>query len=631
MNSSKTHIDSWLVLDNEVMSVIDGIPNSVDAREIFVSIKGNNNVSPSEKLPQVEFTLYNVDLRLVVESFTKNGVPITIVTGELVHYNKAVGELDSFPGTDHCLIDDVWFPISRSTYTSIKEAIDQIEIDFGSISLKKYLLLRKLDQTDFEIVYRQRPEQETIDPNSLGHPVIEGFNAKLYNYQILGYNWLRNICNEGFGCILGDEMGLGKTIQVIAVLLDEKNKGAGSSLIICPSSLLENWKREIFKFAPSVSTYIHSGSGRTGFQEVLLEFNVVITSYDVMIRDVELLNRIDWNLIVCDEAQAIKNHESQRSIAIRKINSNSRIAVSGTPFENRLTDIWSLFDFILPEFLGGLDHFNINYPNSIEGAQKLEPIISPLILRRLVKGVADDLPERIDIPEVISMDDFLEDLYDQKRNEIIAEYGAHASLVQIQSLRMLCCDPSLVLKDGINYSTRNPKLQRLIELVTEIFTNGEKVLVFTSYTAMADLILSLLSDQFGCYVRTIDGRTPIPERQQIIDEFSETTGKAALVLNPRAAGAGLNITAANHVIHYNLEWNPAIEDQASARAHRRGQILPVFIRRLYYARSVEEFVNSKIEEKRALSNAAVEGIEGLTEDFMNIYDALQYTPKTENI
>jgi SNF2 family DNA or RNA helicase len=350
-----------------------------------------------------------------------------------------------------------------------------------------------------------------------------------------------------------------------------------------------------------------------------------------MIRDVELLNRIDWNVMVCDEAQAIKNYESQRSIAVRKIHSNSRIAVSGTPFENRLTDIWSLFDFIVPGLLGGVEYFNKNYPNSISGAQKLEPIISPLILRRLVKDVADDLPERIDIPEVISMNDFLEDLYDQQRNEIIAEYGPQASLIQIQSLRMMCCDPSLVLKDGIDYSTRNPKLQRLIELVSEIFANGEKVLVFTSYTAMADLILSLLLDQFGCYVRTIDGRTPVPQRQEIIDEFSKTAGKAALVLNPRAAGAGLNITAANHVIHYNLEWNPAIEDQASARAHRRGQTLPVFIRRLYYAGSVEEFVNSKIEEKRALSNAAVEGVGGLTEDFMNIYEALQYTPRIKNI
>lgn len=631
MNSGNPHIDNWQVVENEVKGVVDDVLMSIDAREIFLSIKGNANVSPLEKLSQIEFTPYNADLRLVVDSFTEKGVPNTIVTGELIHYSKVVGELEYFPKTDHCLIEGVWFPISRGTYMSIKETLDEIKLDFGSISLKKYLLLRKLDQTDFEIVYRQRSQQETVDLDSLDHPIIEGFNAKFYDYQILGYNWLRNICNEGFGCILGDEMGLGKTIQVIAVLLDEKNQGSGSSLVICPSSLMENWKREIFKFAPSVSTYIHSGSGRTGFQEVLMEYNTVITSYDVMIRDVELLNRIQWNIIICDEAQAIKNYESQRSIAIRKIHSNSRIAVSGTPFENRLTDIWSLFDFIVPGFIGGLDHFNINYPNSIEGAQSLEPIISPLILRRLVKDVANDLPERIDIPEVISMDDFLEDLYDQKRNEIIAEYGAQASLVQIQSLRMMCCDPSLVLKDGINYSTRNPKLQRLFELITEIFANGEKVLVFTSYTAMADLIHSLLSDQFGCFARTIDGRTPIPERQEIIDEFSETAGKAALVLNPRAAGAGLNITAANHVIHYNLEWNPAIEDQASARAHRRGQTLPVFIRRLYYAGTVEEFVNSKIQEKRALSNAAVEGVEGLTEDFMNIYDALQYTPKAVNI
>ena len=629
MDSGKLHIDDWLVIDNEVRGIIDSVPQSLDARDVFLAIKGNDNLSPCEKLSKIEFTLFNVDLRLIVESFTENGVPRTNVTGELVHYNQVVGELDYFPRTDHCLIDGVWFPISKSTYLSIKQSIDDIKINFGSISLKEYLSIRKLDQSDFEVVYRQRSSEAQVDSGSLDHPIIDGFNAQFYDYQILGYNWLRNICNEGFGCILGDEMGLGKTIQVIAVLLDEKNIGARGSLVICPSSLMENWKREIFKFAPSVSTYIHSGSSRTGFQEVLMEYNVVITSYDAMIRDVELLNRIDWNIIVCDEAQAIKNYESQRSIAIRKIQSNSRIAVSGTPFENRLTDIWSLSDFIVPGFLGGLDHFNIRFPNSLEGAQKLEPIISPLILRRLVKDVADDLPERIDIQEVISMDEFLEDLYDQKRNEIIAEYGAQASLVQIQSLRMMCCDPSLVLKDGINYSTMNPKLQRLIELISEIFANGEKVLVFTSYTVMADLILSHLSDQFGCYVKTIDGRTPIPERQEIIDKFSEITGKAALVLNPRAAGAGLNITAANHVIHYNLEWNPAIEDQASARAHRRGQTLPVFIRRLYYAGSVEEFVNSKIEEKRGLSEAAVEGVEGLTEDFMNIYDALRYTPKTE--
>ena len=623
------NIGSWILEENEVKGVLHGAIESTPAKEIFLSLKGvGNNASPSASLPEIEFKPYNVDLRLVVEISSINGVPKTRVFGELVHYNNAVGELQKFPSSNHCVIGTTWYPILNGTYCSIAEILSDLGISFGYISLKQHLSIRKLYQDDVEIVFRLLEHADSIT-TPLSHPIIEGFEAKFYDYQIQGFNWLRHICNEGFGCILSDEMGLGKTIQVIAVLLDEKNKRSTSSLVICPASLMENWKREMFRFAPSLATHIHSGARRTGFQEVLIDYDVVITSYDVTIRDVELLNRINWNIIVCDEAQAIKNYESQRSIAVRQIQSNSRIAVSGTPFENRLTDIWSLFDFIVPGYLGDLNHFNQNYPNSIGGARKLEPVISPLILRRLVKDVAEDLPERIDIPEAISMDDFLKHLYEQKREEIVALYGAQATLVAIQSLRMMCCDPSLVLKDGINYTTHNPKLQRLLELTSEIFASGEKIIVFTSYTMMADLILSQLKARFACFVKAIDGRTEIKDRQEIVDEFSATSGKAALVLNPRAAGTGLNITAANHVIHFNLEWNPAIEDQASARAHRIGQTLPVFVRRLYFAGSVEEFVNSKIEQKRAISEAAVEGVEGMTEDFMNIFDALQYTPKTD--
>jgi SNF2 family DNA or RNA helicase len=247
------------------------------------------------------------------------------------------------------------------------------------------------------------------------------------------------------------------------------------------------------------------------------------------------------------------------------------------------------------------------------------------MLRRHVVEVAADLPPRIDIPQILSLDSEGAEDYENLRNEINAEYGEAASLVALGKLRMYCTHPFLINPNTGDPVAVSPKYARLIEILEEIFSNRQKSIIFTSYTGMADLLVSDIHSRFGVFTACIDGRTPIKERQNMVDRFSGIFGSAALVLNPRAAGTGLNVTAANHVIHYNLEWNPAIEDQASARAHRKGQALPVTVHRLYYEKTVEDVINTRILRKRDIASAAVVGHSG-DEDAADIFSAIRISP-----
>lgn len=621
-------IEDWILEKGQLMGISQGEPVDVSASDIYLSILNSTSGNPQQVFPHLNFQRYNIDASIKITTSLNHGFPEAILSIILTHHNSEISDASESLklNRNHVIVDSNWYPISASL-SFIRTIFENYNVKPGKLTIQDYLKLRIAEDIEDVIKFEDNLEEvEQNDEKDIPHPEISGFKAEFYNYQTRGFYWLSQIYKENFGCILGDEMGLGKTLQVIGLMLNESNKGDFQAIVICPSSLMENWRREIKKFAPGLSTMIHSGQERTGFQEVLEQYQVIITSYDILIRDVYLLQGTFWSVIVCDEAQAIKNSGAQRTKAVKLLEGKCRIAVSGTPLENRLSDVWSLADFIAPDFLGSIAWFNNNYPDTVEGAKKLEPIISPLILRRMVKDVADDLPERIDIAEAITMSSKMQDLYEEKRAEIIATYGARASLVQIQLLRMLCCDPAVALKDGVDYSVDNEKIIRLKEILLEIFMSKEKALIFTSFTKMSDLIVQMIHNTFSCYVEAIDGRTQTEKRQLKIDEFSAIDGSAFLVLNPKAAGTGLNITAANHVIHYNPEWNPAIEDQASARAHRRGQKLPVFIRRLFYVDTVEDFVNSKIERKRALASAAITGVDGDQEDLAEIYEALQMTP-----
>ncbi len=529
----------------------------------------------------------------------------------------------------HAIANGTWYPIEPVACGEVLELLHSTGIDLGlARSLKAFLTIRKAAAAGAAV--EDHMSEQPISPLVFA-PAADvapaGVNAKLYSYQLAGWRWLKFLLAEGVGGLLADEMGLGKTLQIISVLRDSGSGSLRPSLIIAPGSLLENWRREIDKFAPDLKVLKHNGPLRTGRPAELQRHDVVITSYDNAVGDNSLLNMIRWQVIILDEAQFIKNPDAQRTRAVKRLRREAGLAVTGTPVENRLLDMWSIMDFVLPGQLGDARSFEAQFSNDVDGAAQLEPLVSPLILRRRVADVAQDLPPRIDIPQSLELDEREAAAYDAERNRINAEYGAAATLVALTSLRRFCAHPSLMDStsgsvDPMSFS----KFRRLDEIVEEIFAIGEKVIIFTSFTAMADMIARHIETRYGAFAGVIDGRLAIDDRQPLIDRFSSVKGGAALVLNPKAGGAGLNITAANHVIHYNPEWNPAMEDQASARAYRRGQELPVTVHRLLVSDTVEDVVDERLRRKRALSDTAVIGVEGKEDDYGDIVAALSRSP-----
>jgi SNF2 family DNA or RNA helicase len=531
---------------------------------------------------------------------------------------------------DHVLIGDSWLPFAPGAMSEVLELLDKAGVTgTGPLTLRQYLELRRLGANVSWL--KDNTEGQTVHPGinaTTSVDALDLFTGSLYPYQRDGWQWLSFIWREQLGAILADEMGLGKTIQVIALLAAPERSMVAPSLIIAPGTLMENWRREISKFAPSLSTYIHQGANRTGDFRQLLGHDVVITSYDTVVRDGSMFRMVEWQVAVLDEAQAIKNPETKRAISVKKLRRKVGLAVTGTPIENRLRDLWSIVDFVLPGYLGDAESFALQFPDETVGASALEPVVSPIMLRRRVRDVAKDLPPRIDIPQILSLSDSETLEYESTRLAIMAQYGSSATLVALTKLRQFCAHPMLL--DDQPWSVERAgtftKFQRLFELVDEVFANGEKMIVFTSYNRMASMIEQTVRGRYGAFADTINGETPIGDRQGVVDALTRVPGPGLLALNPRAAGAGLNITAATHVVHYNLEWNPAIEDQASARAHRRGQDRPVTVHRLYFANTVEEAINNRLDRKRELSDTAVVGVEGDGDDYSDIMRALQISP-----
>lgn len=533
---------------------------------------------------------------------------------------------------DNILINNTWYFLTGN-FQSYKDILSKISVNpDSSISYKDYMELSKtIIESKIEVQDNVIATLSTIT-NEDSYYMPRFLKGKLYEYQKIGCNWLSFMARNGCGAILADEMGLGKTLQIIALFAYMKETGLGKNfLVIAPLSLIINWEREILKFYPSFNILIHHGQGRTGYYTDLLKYDVIITTYGNALTDFGMLNMIDWDCIALDEAQNIKNPNAQRTKVIKNLNKKRGIAITGTPFENHMTDIWSLVDYVFPEYLGSLNTYNSMFTDTDESAVRIEEIITPIMIRRRVKDVAQDLPERIDIPQPIVMTEQEASYYDRQRNDINKQEALmKLSLDVIQKLRMFCTHPSvydnsLAIIDPVKCSN---KYQRLCEIVEEIIENNEKVIIFTSFNNMISLIEEDFSKRYGIYTNYINGSVSGTNRQAIIDEFSNIEGAAVLVLNPKAAGTGLNITAANHVIHYNLEWNPALEDQATARAYRRGQNNTVFVHRLYYVKTIEEIINDRIDRKRNLSERAIIGNNGET-DKEDLLKALSMSPYGE--
>ncbi|NMM43609.1 DEAD/DEAH box helicase [Rhodospirillaceae bacterium KN72] len=555
------------------------------------------------------------------------GIPAYAIIGSAREVTLELDVADLERG--YRIADGVWHPVEPEAAQEVLDLLYSTGASIGPArSLRTFLAVRKAGAEGGAV--DDQMADKTISPLAFTPPadgVPAGVNATLHAYQLAGWRWLKFLLAEGIGGLLADEMGLGKTLQVIAALSDSGDGLLRPALVIVPGSLLENWRREIARFAPHLRVLKHHGPLRTGRPAELHGYDVVITSYDNAVGDNSLLNMIHWKVVILDEAQFIRNPRAQRTKAVKRLRRDSGLAMTGTPVENRLLDLWSIMDFVIPDHLGDVKSFEAQFSDDVVGAARLEPLVSPLMLRRRVAEVAKDLPPRIDIPQVLELDEDDAAAYDAERERIMVEYGAAATLVALSSLRRFCAHPSLIAG---NSATSDPmtfsKFRRLDEIVEEIFARGEKVIIFTSFTAMADIISRHIETRFGAFAGIIDGRLSIDDRQPLIDRFSAIQGGAALILNPKAGGAGLNITAANHVIHYNPEWNPALEDQASARAHRRGQKLPVTVHRLLVADTVEDVVDERLTRKRALSDTAIIGIEGKDDDYGDIVAALNRSP-----
>lgn len=632
----------WILSPKKVCIKIADEIHNISATDIvrieFKDISSVNgvyvNIKPSEALPSIHFNRFPCELKIILK-MPSDSLNRPIIELSAISYGQSYSILE-LPESDQIIINGKeWYPLINDNVKEIRDVLKVNSIsEFGIISLRQALDLITADSSLLSIcsVFAGPDDSDhtNIDCDQALNLLTEyGFQATLYPYQKNGFSWLKSMSEEGLGCILADEMGLGKTLQVIAVLSYFKIKWKQPSLIIAPATLLENWRREFARFSPKISVHIHSGNDRTGFPSQLKKYDIVVSSYETVVRDQGLLGMVEWAFVVLDEAQAIKNQETRRAIAAKGLKRNIGIAVTGTPVENRLVDLWSIMDFSCPGLLGTHEDFDRNYNDNQESAENLEVIVSPLMLRRRVADVATDLPEKIIIPQPVNMDDNEVSNYELLRKKVADEYGKSASLISLLRLRQYCTHPLLVEKNvEVSESSilKSSKYRRLIEIVDEIVLNREKVIIFTSFIAMSDMLLSDIPTRFNIPSWQIDGRTPVENRQKLVDEFSEVTGSALLILNPKAAGTGLNITAANHVIHYTLEWNPAIEDQATARAFRRGQILPVTVHRLFYPNTVEDVINDRLDRKRLLAETAVIGTEAAEVEAADIARAINLSP-----
>lgn len=443
----------------------------------------------------------------------------------------------------------------------------------------------------------------------------EDFDATLRHYQQEGYNWLNIMYTFGFGACLADDMGLGKTIQVIAFLEKLREEDADAKcLLVVPASLLGNWESEMRKFAPDLHYFILHSSKIKDYQ-AYQEDNpyLTITTYG-MASKIEGLSQRDWNVLILDEAQAIKNPITKQTKTMKKIPARFRIAMTGTPIENDYSNLWSLFDFLNKGLLGSFDQFKRfsktieDYP---ENTTKLRNLVSPFILRRLKtdKSIISDLPDKIEIVDHVNLSKRQIVLYkkqvEQLKEDIETAQGMERRgivLSYITKFKQICNHPDQFNHDISFKAIDSGKYQMLKELCTTIYEKRERVLVFTQYREMCEPLSQYLASIFHKEGYIINGSTPIKKRTEIVNKFQSEHYIPYIVLTVKAAGTGLNLTAANHVIHFDRWWNPAVENQASDRAYRIGQKKKVFVHKLVSTGTIEEKIDELITSKQSLAN-----------------------------
>ncbi|MGW2217223.1 DEAD/DEAH box helicase [Nonomuraea sp. NPDC001684] len=452
-----------------------------------------------------------------------------------------------------------------------------------------------------------------------------GLDAVLRPYQERGLAWLSFLSELGLGGVLADDMGLGKTVTTLALLVHER--AAAPTLLVCPMSLVGNWQREAARFAPGLRVYVHHGPGRDAAR--IAAADLVITTYGTAHRDLEILREHEWRRVVCDEAQAIKNSGTLQARAVRSIPTGTRLALTGTPVENHLAELWSIMEFANPGLLGPRARFRTRFQEPIEARQDeqaadaLKRATGPFILRRLKtdRSVISDLPEKIEIKEWCPLTPEQATLYQAVVDDMLARIDDSEGverrglvLSAMARLKQVCNHPAHLLKDGSRLAGRSGKLARLEQLAEEVLAEGEKALLFTQYAEFGTMLQPYLAQRLGRPVLWLHGGLPKKTRDRLVERFQHDPEPMLFLLSLKAAGVGLNLTAASHVVHVDRWWNPAVEDQATDRAFRIGQRRNVQVRKLICAGTLEERVDQMIERKKALAERVVgAGEEWLTD------------------
>ena len=535
---------------------IDGV-DSNEYREIFSSYKNNNR-------------LYRM----------KNGAYLDLKDNALEQAFKLIDILNIYNDFDNMKI-----PNNKAIY--LEKLIEEEDLSFVNGSKYVSNVVKKFDKV-----------------KSKNYEVPKDLNATLRDYQVSGFEFFKTLSDYQFGGILADEMGLGKTIQTIAFLLSNKDK---KSIVITPTALIYNWKNELEKFAPTLKVgLLHAAkSEREKILDNIDNYDVILTTYTTYKNDIDKYKNINFDYCIIDEAQNIKNPDAIITKAIKNVNAKVRFALTGTPIENNLMELWSIFDFIMPGYLYNKSKFKSIFVNNDKNIIELKNLIKPFILRRTKKEVITELPDKIEQKIIIDLEKEHKRAYKGYVNLItrkIKENNQDNITVfsYLTKLRQLCLSPELMVK---NYQGKNSKLDVLINIIND--SSDEKILVFSQFTKVLEVIGKRLNEENISY-SYLDGKTSAKDRVKLVEEFNTNNNKVFLI-SLKAGGTGLNLTSANIVVHFDPWWNPAIEDQASDRAHRIGQKNVVNVIKLIAKDTAEERVINLQETKKELIEDVING------------------------
>lgn len=535
---------------------IEGV-DSNEYRELFSSYKNNNR-------------LYRM----------KNGAYLDLKDNDLEQAFKLIDILNIYNDFDNMKI-----PNNKAIY--LEKLIEEEDLSFVNGSKYVSNVVKKFDKV-----------------KSKNYEVPKDLNATLRDYQVSGFEFFKTLSDYQFGGILADEMGLGKTIQTIAFLLSNKDK---KSIVITPTALIYNWKNELEKFAPTLKVgLLHAAkSEREKILDNIDNYDVILTTYTTYKNDIDKYKNINFDYCIIDEAQNIKNPDAIITKAIKNVNAKVRFALTGTPIENNLMELWSIFDFIMPGYLYNKSKFKSIFVNNDKNIIELKNLIKPFILRRTKKEVITELPDKIEQKIIIDLEKEHKRAYKGYVNLItrkIKENNQDNITVfsYLTKLRQLCLSPELMVK---NYQGKNSKLDVLINIIND--SSDEKILVFSQFTKVLEVIGKRLNEENISY-SYLDGKTSAKDRVKLVEEFNTNNNKVFLI-SLKAGGTGLNLTSANIVVHFDPWWNPAVEDQASDRAHRIGQKNVVNVIKLIAKGTAEERVINLQETKKELIEDVING------------------------